>query len=300
MQSDYLLIGNGDIARRTAYLLSERGGSVVLVGRHIDQVENASPMQSALSADLDRPDSLAILPLNAVRVLYLAPPPQSGQLDDRMRNFCDELSRRLPERPLGLVYVSTSGVYGDCRGELVKETRPVNPQTDRARRRVDAETILRNWGEVNQVPIVILRVAGIYGPGRLPLQRLQAGLPVLQPEQSPSSNRIHADDLARICLAALDRVEMEGVFNVCDGEQSSMSAYFIAVAEMFDLPEPTRISMQAAQEQFSAEMLSYLKESRRLDNSRLLKELNVTLLYPTLATGLQSIKQQLVGDDRND
>ena len=297
MQSSYLFIGNGDIAKRTACLLSEPGSSVVLVGRHIDPAENALSMQSA---DLDIADSLATLPLNNARVLYLVPPPQSGQLDNRMRNFCDELSRRLPERPHRLVYVSTSGVYGDCRGELVKETRPVNPQTDRARRRVDAETILRNWGEVNQVPVVILRVAGIYGPGRLPLQRLQAGMPILQPEQAPASNRIHADDLARICLTALDRVALEGVFNVCDGEQGSMSDYFIAVAEMFDLPGPTRISMQEAQQQFSAEMLSYLNESRRLDNSRLLQELNITLLYPTLATGLQSIKQQLVVDDRND
>ncbi len=292
MQSDYLIIGHGDIAQRTARLLSDRGNSVTLVGRQVSAGENLAPLQTVFAADLDKLDTLANLPLTAARILYLAPPPQSGPCDNRMRNFCAELSRQLPARPQRLVYISTSGVYGDCSGALVDETRPVNPQTDRARRRVDAETILRNWGEVNKVPMVILRVAGIYGPGRLPLQRLRAGMSIVQPEQAPVSNRIHADDLARTCLAALDRVELVGVVNVCDGEPSSMSDYFIAVAREFALPEPPRISMQQAQQQFSAEMLSYLKESRRLDNSRLLQELNVQLLYPTLAAGLQAIKQQ--------
>lgn len=300
MRSDYLLIGNGDIARRTAGLFNDQGKAVILVGRHAGCDECPLPLHTEVLADLDRPDSLSELPLSDASVLYLAPPPSSGQIDSRTRNFCDELSRRLPERPRRVVYISTSGVYGDCGGELVSETHAVNPQSDRARRRVDAEMMLRDWGETNQVPILILRVSGIYGPGRLPLQRLQEGMPVLHPEEAPSSNRIHADDLARICVKALDRVDAQGVFNVCDGEQSSMSDYFLAVARVFDLPKPTLISMEDAQLQFSLEMLSYLKESRRLDNSRLLKDLSVTLLYPTLESGLQSIKQQLVDDVRGE
>jgi nucleoside-diphosphate-sugar epimerase len=253
-----------------------------------------------LQADLDRPESLGLLPTSNNRILYLAPPPESGQTDSRMHNFCEELTRRLPQLPTGIVYVSTSGVYGDCAGELVDESRPVNPQTDRARRRLDAETALQQWGALYRVPIVILRVAGIYGPGRLPLQRLQAGMPVLRPEQSPFSNRIHADDLARVCLAALDRVAAQGVFNVCDGEQSRMTDYFLAVARAFNLPEPEQVDRQEAQQRFSPEMLSYLAESRRLDNRRLLESLSIKLLYPTLESGLRSLFEPLTTGAQED
>jgi nucleoside-diphosphate-sugar epimerase len=300
MQSDYLIIGYGDIARRTARLLSSRGDTVSVVGRQIESDEATASTWTILQADLDLQKSLVVLPTSESRILYLAPPPESGQADSRMRNFCTALTQRLPESPAGIVYVSTSGVYGDCAGELVDESRPVNPQTDRARRRLDAETALQQWGALYRVPIVILRVAGIYGPGRLPLQRLQAGMPVLRPEQSPFSNRIHADDLARVCLAALDRAAAQGVFNVCDGEQSRMTDYFLAVARAFNLPEPEQIDRQEAQQRFSPEMLSYLAESRRLDNRRLLESLSIKLLYPTLAAGLRSLFEPLTTGAQED
>lgn len=297
MQPDFLIVGYGDIARRVAPLLTAAGRSVALIGRHIDLAAGTLPLQTVLQADLDAPASLAKLPFSTARILYLAPPPQTGEGDLRVRNFCAEMSRHLPVRPEKIVYVSTSGVYGDCEGALVDETRPVNPQSDRARRRVDAENILQRWGESSQVPIVILRVAGIYGPGRLPLQRLRDGVPILEPQQAPFSNRIHSEDLALICRKALEQIDVQGVFNICDGEQSRMSDYFIAVARQFGLPEPTRINLSEARQQFSAEMLSYLNESRRLDNRRMLKELDVALRYPTLEAGLLAIQQQGKKDD---
>ena len=292
MRHKYLIIGHGDISRRTVRLISKQGGSTTVVGRHGGQGEAVSSCQTTLQADLDLPQSLGVIPTSGARLLYLAPPAESGQTDSRVENFCDELTQRLPGLPVGIVYISTSGVYGDCAGEWVDETRPVNPQTDRARRRLSAERRLQQWGASHRVPVVILRVAGIYGPGRLPLQRLQAGMSVLLPEQSPFSNRIHAEDLAQICVAALDRVETPGVFNVCDGEQSRMSDYFLAVARIFDLPTPTLIDRQEAEQQLSPEMLSYLGESRRLDNRRLLETMNIELLFPTLESGLRSIRQQ--------
>jgi nucleoside-diphosphate-sugar epimerase len=300
MQPDYLIIGYGDIARRAARLLSSRGDAVCVVGRQIESDAATASTWTIMQADLDQLESLKALPTSEARILYLAPPPESGQTDSRMHNFCEELTRRLPERPAGIVYVSTSGVYGDCAGELVDESRPVHPQTDRARRRLDAETALQQWGALYRVPIVILRVAGIYGPGRLPLQRLQAGMPVLRPEQSPFSNRIHADDLARICLAALDRVDAEGIFNVCDGEQGRMTDYFLAVARAFNLPAPEQIDRQAAELRFSPAMLSYLGESRRLDNRRLLESLSIKLLYPTLESGLRAIFESLATGAQED
>jgi len=292
MCPDYLIIGYGDIARRVTKLIADQGGRVAVVSRRINSREEVS---TPLQADLDLPQSLVVIPTVAARILYLAPPPEAGLVDSRIRNFCTELEQRLPKRLEKIVYVSTSGVYGDCAGEAVDETKPVNPQTDRAHRRVDAETVLQQWGALHQVPVVILRVAGIYGPDRLPLQRLRGGMPVLLPEQSPFSNRIHSDDLARICLAALDRVAAQGVYNVCDGEERRMSEYFLTVARIFNLPEPSLITLLEAKQQFTSEMLSYLGESRRLDNRRLLEGLNIDLLYPTLEAGLEAIRQQ--GED---
>ncbi len=292
MHSDCLIIGYGDIAKRTARRLYNQGSAVTVVGRTVPLDENGPLFFKALQADLDQPRSLEQLSTAGFRILYLAPPASTGDVDSRVRNFCDRLTMRLPTTPLGIVYVSTSGVYGDCAGEIVDEMRPVNPQTARAQRRVDAENVLQQWGAAHLVPVVILRVAGIYGPGRLPLQRLQAGMPVLLPEQSPFSSTIHSDDLARICCAALLQVEKQGVFNVCDGEERRMSDYFLAVARIFDLPEPPGINLSEARQQFSPEMLSYLGESRRLDNRQLLNRLKIKLLYPTLVSGLQAIRHQ--------
>ncbi|MBE0499902.1 MAG: NAD-dependent epimerase/dehydratase family protein, partial [Desulfuromonadales bacterium] len=182
-QSDCLIIGYGDIAKRTARRLYHQGCAVTVVGRTVPLDETGLFFSHAIKADLDQPWSLEPLPTAGFRILYLAPPAPTGEVDSRVRNLCDRLSMRLPATPQGIVYVSTSGVYGDCAGEIVDEKRPVNPQTDRAQRRVDAENVLQKWGAAHLVPVVILRVAGIYGPGRLPLQRLQAGMPVLLPEQ---------------------------------------------------------------------------------------------------------------------
>ena len=189
-----------------------------------------------------------------------------------------------------LVYLSTTGVYGDCGGALVDETRPLHPATDRARRRLAAEEVLGTWSRETGAALVILRVAGIYGPGRLPLAALRAGQPVLDRAEAPCSNRVHVDDLAAICLAAAERAPAGAVYNVCDGEHSTMTDFYIAVAEAFDLPRPPQISRAQARQVLSPALLSYLAESRRIDNRRLLAELGITLRYPTLQRGLAACR----------
>ena len=195
-------------------------------------------------------------------------------------------SAREARRPEKLVYLSTTGVYGDCGGALVDETRPLHPATDRARRRLAAEEVLGTWSRETGAALVTLRVAGIYGPGRLPLAALRAGQPVLDRAEAPCSNRVHVDDLAAICLAAAERAPAGAVYNVCDGEHSTMTDFYIAVAEAFDLPRPPQISRAQARQVLSPALLSYLAESRRIDNRRLLAELGITLRYPTLQRGL--------------
>ena len=280
------IIGCGDIGRRVASLAAADGiqlAALVRPGRSAEKLKGL-PV-ATVTGDLDDPPSLGRLELKGVRLFYLAPPPGGGVTDPRMRSFCAAVAPG--EEPRKVIYVSTSGVYGDCGNVIVTEETPLNPRTSRARRRLDAETTIRKWGGERSVPVVILRVTGIYGPGRLPVSYLESGQPVINEEEAPYTNRIHADDLARICLAAAARGEGGDIFNVCDGQTGTMTQYFNAVADHLGLPRPPQVSRKEAERLVSPLMLSYMSESRRMDNRRMLDKLGIRLLYPTLAEGLQ-------------
>ena len=196
------------------------------------------------------------------------------------------LRRRSP--PVALVYASTSGVYGDCGGERVAETRPVAPRTPRAQRRVDAERAVRFYGR-SGVRASILRVPGIYAPDRAggtPRERLLKGTPVLDARDDVYTNHIHADDLARACLAALWRGKPQRVINANDDSALKMGDYFDLAADLYGLPRPPRLPRDAAQATLPLALLSFMSESRRLDNTRLKNELKLTLAWPTVAAGL--------------
>jgi nucleoside-diphosphate-sugar epimerase len=188
--------------------------------------------------------------------------------------------------PRRIVYISTSAVYGDCRGARITEAQPVNPATARGTRRLHAEQQLQSWAEMHKVQWTILRVPGIYGPGKLPLARLQKGLPVLREVDAPWTNRIHVDDLAAICVAAMASEHANTVYNVSDGHPGNMTDYFFRVADAAGLPRPTEVPLAEAEQVLSPGMLSFLRDSRRMDNRKLLDELKVELQYPDLATGL--------------
>ncbi len=237
-----------------------------------------------VQGDLDRPVTLPDLPTRDARVYYFAPPPPSGTADPRLGNFLASIAPdALPAR---IVLISTSGVYGDCHGEWVTEDRPPRPDADRARRRLDAEQQLRAWGEAHARPVVILRVPGIYGPGRLPEERLRAGEPVLCEEESPWSNRVHIEDLVRACLAAGERNRPAAVYNISDGHPTTMTDYFNRVADVLGLKRPPPITLAQARAELSEGMQSYLAESKRLDNRRMREELGVEPRYPDLKQGL--------------
>ena len=241
-----------------------------------------------VAGDLDVPESLERLSGLAHEVVHLAPPPATGDRDTRTANLIRALAKgaRLPQR---LVYISTSGVYGDCHGEWVTETRRLQPGNARARRRADAERQLRAWGKANGVAIVILRVPGIYASDRLPLARLAAGTPALACEDDPYTNHIHADDLARTIIAALSRGRAGRTYNANDDSGMRMGDYFDLVAERFALPRPPRVSFREAQSTVPESLLSFMRESRRLANGRLKRELRVRLRYPTVADALAGL-----------
>jgi nucleoside-diphosphate-sugar epimerase len=235
--------------------------------------------------DLDRPESLGVLAA-ADAVLHCAPPPSGGTADTRTANLLIALesTRILPTR---FVYISTSGVYGDCGGALVDETRAPNPQSARAKRRVDAESRLALWCTSHDVALVVLRAPGIYAADRLPLERLRAGTPVLRDADDVYTNHIHADDLAAICARALDEDAPGGTYNASDDTQLKMGAWFDLVADSAGLPRPPRIARAEAAGRIPAELLSFMSESRRLDNTQLKRTLEIRLRHPTVREGLK-------------
>lgn len=280
-----LIVGCGDVGLRMTPALAGRYRVYALM--HSD--ERRALLRShgliTVAGDLDVPESLGRLSGIAHDVVHLAPPPTTGDRDTRTANLIRALARggRLPQR---FVYISTSGVYGDCRGEWVTETRRLRPGNARARRRVDAERQLRAWGKANGVSVVILRVPGIYAADRLPLNRLASGTPALAREEDPYTNHIHADDLARIVIAALTRGGSGRAYNANDDSGMRMGEYFDLVAERFGLPRPPRVSFQEAKSAVPETLLSFMRESRRLANGRLKRELRVRLKYPTVADAL--------------
>ena len=266
-----LIAGYGDIARRAMPPLGSRFEIRVL--------SRSSGM------DLGRPDSLNSLePADAV--LHCAPPPQTGEIDTRTANLLAALeSRRI--LPTRFVYISTSGVYGDCAGALVDESRAVNPQSTRARRRVSAEAQLALWCNSRGVALVVLRAPGIYAADRLPLERLRAGTPVLRDADDVYTNHIHAEDLAACCLRALEENAPAGIYNASDDTRLKMGEWFDLVADRAGLPRPPRVARSEAAERLPPELLSFMSESRRLDNTRLKRSLGVRLRFPTVREGLE-------------
>lgn len=229
----------------------------------------------ALDLDLDK------FALAAPELLfYFAPPPAQGEGDARLRRFLAALT----QAPQRLVYISTSGVYGDCGGRWIDEDEPLKPVSARGQRRLDAERVLA----VSGIAHVILRVPGIYGPERWPVERLKKGLPVVRAEESPYTNRIHADDLARAALHAAVYGRDGAAYNISDGQPTTMCDYFTRCAALLGLPPPPQVSMEEARRIFTPAMWSFMEESKRLRNDRMRDELRCVPRYPDLEAGLRA------------
>jgi nucleoside-diphosphate-sugar epimerase len=279
-----LIVGCGDIGMRVLRLLHRRWHVLALTSSpaRVPLLRAAGALP--LVGDLDDPDSLGRLAALADAMLYLAPPQGHGSMDTRMQHLLRALARS--RRVRRLVYASTSGVYGDAGGARFDETRSVRPATERAQRRVDAEARVRHHGRVFGVHTSVLRVPGIYAldrEGGDPRDRVRRKAPVLVPEDDVFTNHIHADDLARACVAALFRGASQRVYHVSDGHDVRMGDHFDGVADAFGLPRPPRVTRDEAVRTMSALQLSFLGESRRLDNRRLRVELRLALRYPTPA-----------------
>ena len=282
-----LVIGCGDVALR-AVRQATAGVRWIALTSSPDRI---GPLREAgvmpLAGNLDRSAGLRRLAGLGHRLLYLAPPPGEGWSDPRAASLTRAL--RLRSGLQSAVYGSTTGVYGDCGGDWVNECRSLRPQTPRAQRRVNAEAVMRVWGKATGTPVSALRIPGIYAPDReggTPEARLKKGTPVLRAEDDVYTNHIHADDLARACWRALWKAPAQRVYNICDDTQLKMGDYFDLAAGIYGLPKPPRIARDSAGSVLPVMLLSFMSESRRVDNRRMKAELGVHLAYPDVAAGL--------------
>lgn len=289
-----LVVGCGDVGMRVAQALGPRVRVIALTS----SPERAPALRARgivpVHGNLDTRRSLARLAGVADRVVHLAPPgnePGAAWWRD-LRTQALLRALRLRSAPAALVYGSTSGVYGDCQGARVDESRRAQPQTPRAQRRVDAERQVRFFGRATGTHATILRIPGIYAPDRAggtPRERLLKGTPVLRAEDDVYTNHVHADDLARMVVAALWKGRPQRVYNASDDSELKMGDYFDLAAGIYGLPRPPRIPRDTAREQLPLMLLSFMGESRRLDNARVKRELGVRLRFPTPMEGLQPV-----------
>ncbi|RYX97592.1 MAG: NAD-dependent epimerase/dehydratase family protein [Comamonadaceae bacterium] len=287
-----LIVGCGDVGLRVARRLRPNARLLALTSSPGRTPQLRAAGITPLQGNLDDAASLRRLAGLATRVVHLAPPPgdkPDWRADGRTQALLRAL--RLRSLPSSVVYGSTTGVYGDCAGDVVCETRAVNPHTPRAERRVHAENLLRFFGRSSQTPVHALRIPGIYAADReggTPRGRLLKGTAVMCAEDDVYTSHIHADDLARACIAALWRGKPQRITNVCDDTRLKMGDYFDLAADLYGLPRPPRLPRSTAQQELPLMLLSFMSESRRLDNRRLKQELGLVLRYPTVREGLSA------------
>lgn len=276
-----LIVGCGDVGLRIVSRVHRRFRIVALTSspERVPLLRAAGTLP--IVGTLDDRTSLDRLRALAPWLIHLAPPPNSGRHDPRTRRLLAAL-----EPPRRAVYISTTGVYGDRGGAWTDETTPVAPANERAVRRVDAEQRMRARGAR------VLRAPGIYAHDRLPLDRLRAGTPALAAADDVHTNHIHADDLARLSLAALFRGRRSRVYNAVDDSQLMMGDYFDQVADALALPRPPRLPRAALKAAVSPMMYSFMCESRRLRNARIKRELRLPLNWPTVAATLADLRSR--------
>lgn len=284
-----VIIGCGDVGRRIAAQLLEHGEQ----GKNILGLVNSQASADLCESigiqtkliNLDQKTN-PLKELNKSDCYYLVAPQKEGMRDERSRSLLKTLTEN-EIRPNKIVLISTTGVYGDCDGEWVSEQTKAQPKTERGNRRLDSEQQWNDWCQTHNLPLAILRVPGIYANSRLPKQRLEKGIPVVKLEECGFTNRIHADDLAMVAITAMQTERAVGIYNVTDGAPGKISEYLQAAAMELGLPVLPEISMRDAQSKLSAGMLSYLSESRRISNEKMLNELKVKLRYPNFQEGLK-------------
>ena len=292
-----LMVGAGDIGQRVLAKLKRRERAVAVTSTPAKRPALKRLGARAVLADLDKPDTLKRLPHDWDVLVHAAPPQSYLTHDLRTRNLLAAAARRASHARC-VVYLSTSGVYGDCGGARITESQPRKPHNVRAHRRVDAERVLTRAARRGAFRLISLRVPGIYAHDRLPLARLKAGTPALLPAEDVYTNHIHAADLATITLAAIKRMRQRlrpqvRIYHASDDSALKMGDYFDLVADAFKLSRPPRLPRMQLEATVSPMLRSFMGESRRLDNTRMKRELRVRLQFATVAEGVAAAAKVL-------
>lgn len=279
------IVGCGYTGRRIAEIATTKGYQVTALVRSASKIKELAEVGiNTIVQNLDEPFGQILPDIAGGTVLYSVPPPGGGFEDSRAKNFCTILSAA--SAPTKIIYMSATSVYSETAGGVVNENSPTEPHSAMGKRRINAESLFQAYGNSCGVAVVILRISGIYGTGRLPLMQISQGQPLLKEEDCGFSNRIHAEDLANICIASIEKQLDTDIFNISDGAASSMTSYFNACADALGLPRQPQVAAEEAKQVMSPLMFSYASESRVVDNSKMLKKLGITLLYPTVKDGI--------------
>ena len=276
--------------RRVQFLVAGTGytGRRVLLALPADRSSGISRSAEAISdiciqpLDLDQPGTQTIVVPDPSVLLYSIPPGDRSENDDRLAAFLKRIAP-FPER---IVYLSTSGVYGNRNTRQATENDATNPSTPRARRRMAAEQMLEQRCEQEDSELLVLRVPAIYGPERLGLKRLRNGAEILREADSAPGNRIHVDDLVTCCVAAMTGNAPPGIYNVADGDLRSGNWFARTVASLAVLPAPPEISYEEAERSWSEQRMSFIRESRRLDSHKIRTILKVKPRYADAESGI--------------
>jgi len=279
-----ILAGSGYLGDNIISLLSEMSHNY-LISEISRTKKNRNANINSIQHDID--DSIDLdLDLKGSKIIYMAPPDSSTTGDLRITKFINTISKHKIER---FIYISTSGVYGNCDGNKVNELKSTNPITDRAKRRVDAENKLMKYCDKNSVELLILRVPGIYGKNRLPIKRIMNREPLIEKSQSRTTNLIHVEDLSRIVIKSLEiTVQRTEIINVSDGAAIKTTEYYEKVYDALGVNLPQYISYEEAKKTYDKKRLSFLNESRVLDTAKMKKMFPGCIKYTKLSDGIKA------------
>jgi len=289
-ESKIAIVGCGDVGTRIAkHLLTQDVSAeqiIPIVRSHESKASLSNQFNQTKNCDFDSYDFDRNWLRKIEDIYYLVPPQKQGNQDLRSKKFIQALQEN-GNNIKNVVLISTTGVYGNCQSEWVTEETALNPTTSRSQRRADMEQQWQSYAVQNDLILSILRVPGIYSFSRLPRTRLESGRPVVDPNECGFTNRIHADDLAMICVKVIQNHQSNDIYNVSDGSPGKMSEYFLEVARFLQIPSPLMISFEQAEKVMTTDMMSYLKESRKISNQKLLDTFKIELKYPDFRQGIQ-------------
>ena len=282
-KSNLILAGSGYLGESiiAEYNIIKNTFNIIELCRSI---KNRRPEVKTIQIDFDKStDDMSYVERSVI--VYMAPPDTLSLKDTRLNKFLNNISNYKVKK---LIYISTSGVYGNCNGNIVNEENKINPLTDRAKRRADAEIQIQKFCMRKNISGIIFRVPGIYGRNRLPVKRIKERDPLINIEESRTTNLIHVSDLTRLVIKALNLTNKKTeIINVSDGKAVKTTRYYEIIYKALNIKLPEYISYEQAISMYDEKRASFLKESRVLDVTKMKQLFPGCIKYKKLEDGIK-------------